>query len=245
MSKFYRFWLINGKTITSSIISFCITMIFVITFLHNSVSAMNDIVYESDNILLEVSATNQELNDMGDNSITMNCIEEKYNDIIYSLYDEYSYVLFDTNNERTDMTIKQLKTGISEMEDRNINPHLLFNIISLESGTIELFYGVDGNYGYGNVSEIVYETMFEVVYPEDHYFDKNIPLNGEIAIILLAEYLDYLLSDYSEDLEMFYQVYNGRKGNSYKILDEYIQYNTNTSLSEIVDNYKKHFDDIL
>ena len=77
------------------------------------------------------------------------------------LYDKYEETIY-FNNERTDITYDQLKTGIDIMQQNNIDPALLFAIIMTESHGIETAKNPTSTAtGYGQILESTGKSVYE------------------------------------------------------------------------------------
>lgn len=159
------------------------------------------------------------------------------------LFDEYEYILMDYKNDRTDLTYKELEFGINEMVERDLNPHLLFGIIHLESnGKRNLTTTTSTARGYcqfiQGTGKWVYETRLN-----KGIYNHNLAFDGFINLEMGAEYLSYLMEKNNGSIMNTVLDYNGRELGSryYDIVNDTLLKNINLSLNDIELEYKnKH-----
>ena len=110
------------------------------------------------------------------------------------LYDKYSYAIINECNERTDLTYSEITYGEQLMSERDLNPHLLFASIMLESGgnpnAVNDIYGATG---YGQFIDSTAEFVWNNLLGYEGYY-SDIRKDGPSNILMMAEYYDYLYS---------------------------------------------------
>jgi len=132
------------------------------------------------------------------------------------LYDKYDYVL-EYNNERTDITYDQLKTGIQICEQSGVDPALLFAFIMTESHGDETAKNENSTAkGYGQLLNGTATYVYEVVMSNgEGTYNTSMALNGDTNIEMTANYLAYLKENCSSVNEII-TAYSGEDNQEYK-----------------------------
>ena len=115
------------------------------------------------------------------------------------LYDKYEKVIY-FNNDRTDITYDQLKTGIDIMKKNNIDPALLFAIIMTESHGIEDAQNPTSTAsGYGQILASTGKSIYEKYMGNGSgTFSSDILLDGDKNVEITAYYIDYCIKNNSD-----------------------------------------------
>lgn len=149
------------------------------------------------------------------------------------LFDKYEYAIV-TDGYRTDLTYDQIKNGEELMLEKGYDPNLLFGIIMVESSADEKLTSDHSTArGYGQIlkgtGEFVYSNLLNL-----GKYNHNMAFDGNTNIMMMCEYLDYLIKRRDNDLYKAIQGYRGKTDVSGYIrgIDKYIT-QSNTSIDEI------------
>lgn len=203
----------------------------------NYIDSNQKILEEHSGRILELEKKNDEIvKRIGTLEIKDNKVSKiEYNkDNTDTLLEEYSYVLNKTDGSRTDLSIEELEYGIEQMNLRNLNPHLLFNIILLESGVKRDYSGINGGHGYSNLNDSIYREMYHTLSLGEYGMNKPI---GKMSILVTCEYLYQKVKEFNGDFEKVCFAFNGRGYSYYGILDEYLKTNSKISFKDITKQY--------
>ena len=132
------------------------------------------------------------------------------------LYEEYEYALV-YNEERTDITYDQLKTGIDICNEAGVNPHLLFAFIMAESHGDETAKNIKSTAtGYGQLlnstAKFVYEDLMD---NGKGTFISTLSKDGDTNIEMTARYIAYLKENNSS-IDGIIIAYAGEDNSGYK-----------------------------
>lgn len=139
------------------------------------------------------------------------------------LYDKYEETIY-FNNERTDITYDQLKTGVDIMQQNNIDPALLFAIIMTESHGIEDAKNPTSTAtGYGQILESTGKSVYEKYMGNGKgSFDTSMLVDGDKNVEITAYYIDYCIKNNS-DIYKALLAYRGTEDESWeRKVDSYL-----------------------
>lgn len=201
---------------------------------------------------LELEKTRKELEEITSSSSDMLSENETLKDINKSmqetideyskreeLYDKYEYILV-SNNNRTDLSYEQVEFAEKEMLDRNINPHLLFGVVKLESnGKMKATNSKSTARGYCQFLKGTGKWVYEDMLKKGTY-NHDLAFNGKINLEMGAEYLSYLMKKYNGNVMNTFLEYNGKELGEryYHIVNNTLKKYTNTNLTKIQNEYK-------
>lgn len=163
-------------------------------------------------------------------------------EIFYSrkeLLNKYEYVLM-TGKNRTDVTYEQLQFGVDEMVKRDLNPHLLYGIIKLESNGNEKAKNPKSTAtGYCQFLKGTGKWVYEKHLNKGKY-NHTMALDGYVNIEMGAEYISYLMKKYNGDIMKSMLEYNGSElGEAYyHKVDNILKSGANINLAKIQQQYK-------
>ena len=127
------------------------------------------------------------------------------------LYNKYEYALYDKAGNRTDLTYDQVKTGEELMEEKGMDPDLLFGIVMTESGGKETASNSTSTArGYGQLlagtGKFVYENLQGN--PKGSY-NHSYAYDGDMNIAMTVDLLDYFKNEKNYSLHKTIQSYRG------------------------------------
>lgn len=166
-----------------------------LTFENNELCNIIDII---DDQIEEVEAVNKsyvdELNELRNRS---------------ELYNKYEYAI-EYGGARTELTYEEIQYGEELMLAKNLNPHLMFGTIMVESnGKPNVVNSSSGATGYGQFLDSTAKWVWTKLLGNSNY-NSNIRKDGKKNIQMMAEYYDYL---YAENKSTF-KVIKQYSGNS-------------------------------
>lgn len=141
----------------------------------------------------------------------------------YTLEDfEFLKVIDDTESDIDD---DQIQFILDECNDKGINPYLVSSIIYTESRGQSDVYNKENCRGYGGISEVAGEFIYENILKEGDY-NHNLAFDPYTNLDIIINLLDYLMTESEGDIEYVIQYYSGTKGEQW-----YLDY-TNENLQE-------------
>lgn len=155
------------------------------------------------------------------------------------LFDKYEYAIYNKQGNRTDLTYKQIKTGEELMEDKGIDPDLLFGLVMTESaGTEKAKNSTSTARGYGQLLRGTAKSMYENVLGNGRgTYNHDMAFDGDTNILLTATYLGYLKNTCNYSLRSTIIGYRGLYDPTYfSTVDSYIKKSGN-SLTQIAANW--------
>ena len=155
------------------------------------------------------------------------------------LFDKYEYAIYNKQGNRTDLTYKQIKTGEELMEDKGIDPDLLFGLVMTESaGTEKAKNSTSTARGYGQLLRGTAKSMYENVLGNGRgTYNHDMAFDGDTNILLTATYLGYLKNNCNYSLRSTIIGYRGLYDPAYfNTVDSYIKKSGN-SLTQIAANW--------
>lgn len=131
------------------------------------------------------------------------------------LYDKYEYAIMH-NEERTDITYEQLKTGVDIMEENNIDPNILFGIIMTESkGNEDAKNATSTASGYGQILQSTGKSVYErYMNNGSGTFDPEMLFDGVTNIEISANYIAQLVENSGTLTQALYK-YRGYEDQSW------------------------------
>ena len=124
-------------------------------------------------------------------------LTKKYNNIAadMKMVDKYKYALINEAGKRTDLTLDEMKLGISLMEEKGYDPHILFSIGMVESGynktcTSNISTAKGYHQFLNGTAKFTYETLLG---NGKGSWSPNVAFNGETNIKMCVAYFDYLM----------------------------------------------------
>lgn len=129
-------------------------------------------------------------------------LQTEYNEAVARLqtYSDYSYMFYDTEGQRNDITVEQVNYAVDLMTKKGYDPDLLLGTIMVESeGHADDVNSYSGATGYGQfmagTGKFVYEQMLGL----GEYDHSTTPKDGTTNILLMATYYEYLYKLYHGD----------------------------------------------
>lgn len=155
----------------------------------------------------------------------------------------YNYVLAKSDGNRTDMSMDELKFGIEQMEKRNIDPHLLYGVVMVESNAKRNTTNNKSTArGYGQFLKGTARWVYEVKLNKGkNTYNHAMAFDGKTNLEMGAEYISYLMEKNNGSIMKTCLDYNGRElGEAYyHRVNDIIAKNTDTNLQEIEQKYKE------
>lgn len=151
------------------------------------------------------------------------------------LYDKYQYAVIDKSGNRTDLTYDNIATGEQLMQEKGLDPDLLFGIIMTESGGIESASNANSTAtGFGQLLQGTAKFTYEKQMGNGAgSYSHSMAKDGSTNIAMVANYLDYLHNDQGLGIYATIQSYRGCNDPSYiSTIDSYITTKGN-SVSQI------------
>ena len=148
--------------------------------LNLNINALHNVIADLDEQLEHVSKVNESYVD------ELNTFRERE-----ELYDKYEYALV-SNEKRTELTYEEVKYGEELMLANNLNPHLMFGSIMVESNANRTAVNTrSGAAGYGQFLDSTARWLWVDVLGNETY-DSNIRKDGKTNILMMATYYNYL-----------------------------------------------------
>lgn len=154
------------------------------------------------------------------------------------LYDKYDYAIIDKSGNRTDLTYDNIATGEQLMQEKGLDPDLLFGIIMTESGGIEAASNSGSTaLGFGQLLQGTAKFTYEKQMGNGAgTYSHSMAKDGDTNIEMVANYLDYLHNDQGLDIYSTIRSYRGCNDQSYiATIDSYIGKHGN-SVAQIAAN---------
>lgn len=125
------------------------------------------------------------------------------------IIDKYSYVLYDTMNNRNDMTEELILYGYDLANKLHFNPDLLFGIIKVESeGKVDAVNTITGATGLGQLIDNTGEWICKDIIGID-YDPETTPYDPEANMLIVSTYLNYLYNKYNGSTMDVIKEYSG------------------------------------
>lgn len=185
--------------------------------LNLAVSKNNEVLTEKNNKIMELTFENNELHiiidEIDDQIKEVETVNKSYVDELNELrdrselYDKYEYAIV-YGGERTELTYEEIQYGEDLMLARNLNPHLMFGTIMVESnGNPDAVNNSSGATGYGQFLNSTAKWVWTKLLGNNNY-NSNIRKDGKKNIQMMAEYYDYLYSQNKSTFKVIKQ-YSG------------------------------------
>lgn len=180
----------------------------IIDGLQSTIIAQNKTISELDANIESLKSDNKAL--AKDNKALLKEVDELTDKI--NLYEKYKYAVYDKAGKRTDLTYDQLKTGEELMKEKGYDPDLLFGMLMVESsGNEKAANRTSTARGYAQflkgTGKYVYEDLCKI---GNNYNHNSHAMNGDVAIVMMASYLDHLYKLYNGNIIKVIQHYSGR-----------------------------------
>lgn len=138
--------------------------------------------------------------------------------------DDFEF-LKNIDNGESDIDDDQIQYILDLCNDKGVNPYLISSIIYTESRGKSDVYNKENCRGYGGISEVAGEFIYENVLDNGEY-NHNMAFDPYTNLSIMINLLDYLMADNEADIEYVVQYYSGTKGEQW-----YIDY-TNDNLEK-------------
>ena len=153
-----------------------------IVSLGRTIDHMGEIINNVDEQLVVVSSMNKEYVD------ELNTLRNRS-----ELYDKYEYAIID-NGERTELTYAEIELGEQLMNEKGIDPNLMFGTIMVESrANPDAVNRKSGATGYGQFLNSTAKWVWTDLMGNSNYY-SDLRKDGTANIQMMAEYYDYLYS---------------------------------------------------
>lgn len=127
------------------------------------------------------------------------------------------------DNEESDIDDDQIQYILDLCNDKGVNPYLISSIIYTESRGKSDVYNSENCRGYGGISEVAGEFIYENILEQGEY-NHNMAFDPYTNLSIMINLLDYLMTENDADIKYVVQYYSGTKGEQW-----YIEY-TNDNL---------------
>lgn len=126
------------------------------------------------------------------------------------LYTDYSYMYYDTNGDRNDVTPEQVQYAVDLMTEKGLDPGLLLGSIMVESeGHADDVNSSSGATGYGQFLASTGRYIYEDVLQLGEYDHSTTPKDGTTNILMMATYYEILYKQYGGDTMSVIKQYCG------------------------------------
>lgn len=120
------------------------------------------------------------------------------------------------DNEESDIDDDQIQFILDECNDKGINPYLVASIIYTESRGKSDVYNKENCRGYGGISEVAGEFIYENILNQGEY-SHNMAFDPYTNLSIIINLLDYLMTESEGDIKYVIQYYSGTKGEEWYI----------------------------
>lgn len=158
------------------------------------------------------------------------------------LFNKYEYAIMEDGYRRTDLTYSQIKTGEELMKEKGYDPNLLFGIIMVESSATEnMTSEISTARGYGQILEGTGSFIYNTLLKNPDKYHHSYAFDGKLNMIMMTEYIDYLLKNRDYNLYKAIQGYRGKENVTPYIsgINKYIK-QSGTSIKKIANEIKQN-----
>lgn len=200
------------------------------TIIEDNIATHNAIISEKDKEIAELAYTVADLNEIiqtiDAQSKYVIQINRSHVDELNTLrkraelYDKYEYAII-YEGERTDLTYEEIEYGEDLMIAKGYDPNLMFGTIMVESNAIPTAVNKSsGATGYGQFLDSTARWVWtKILGNSNSTYYSDIRKDGKTNILMMAEYYDYLYSEYD---------------NTFKVMKHYSGNSTNEGASKYI-----------